>query len=376
MIMVILGGVGRLLGRRGRRRGAARAGGGRSPAARSLAASLNWQLPVGVILLAVVLFAPRGHRRLLFAARNDDDSLLSPRLQALRRRASRPTTSTSTSRAGEVHALIGPNGAGKTTLIAQLSGALAPDAGAIVLRRPRHHRAWRTHARVAAGPRALLPDHQHLPALQRARQPGARGAGAQRLELLVLAAGGAERALFDEARAIAGEVGLRRTSARAGAAWRTASSARSRSASRWRRGRSSLLLDEPMAGMGPEESAAHDRAASSAHARSVTVLLVEHDMDAVFRARRPHLGAGRRPRHRHRRARRDPRQSRGARRPISARRRQHDLAARGRGRCEAAYGARQVLFGVDLAIAPGEVVTLLGRNGMGKTTTVRSIMGC
>jgi branched-chain amino acid transport system ATP-binding protein len=34
---------------------------------------------------------------------------------------------------GEVHAVIGPNGAGKTTLISQLSGALAPDAGSIVL---------------------------------------------------------------------------------------------------------------------------------------------------------------------------------------------------------------------------------------------------
>jgi len=42
---------------------------------------------------------------------------------------------------------------------------------------------------------------------------------------------------------------------------------------------------------------------------------------------------------------------------------------------ETAYGASQVLFGVDLAIRPGEVATLLGRNGMGKTTTVRSIMG-
>jgi branched-chain amino acid transport system ATP-binding protein len=42
---------------------------------------------------------------------------------------------------------------------------------------------------------------------------------------------------------------------------------------------------------------------------------------------------------------------------------------------ETAYGASQVLFGIDLAIRPGEVATLLGRNGMGKTTTVRSIMG-
>jgi branched-chain amino acid transport system ATP-binding protein len=42
---------------------------------------------------------------------------------------------------------------------------------------------------------------------------------------------------------------------------------------------------------------------------------------------------------------------------------------------ETAYGLQQVLFGVSLDIAAGEVVTLLGRNGMGKTTTVLSLMG-
>ena len=42
---------------------------------------------------------------------------------------------------------------------------------------------------------------------------------------------------------------------------------------------------------------------------------------------------------------------------------------------ETCYGLSQVLFGVSLTIAPGEMVTLMGRNGMGKTTTVRSIMG-
>ena len=42
---------------------------------------------------------------------------------------------------------------------------------------------------------------------------------------------------------------------------------------------------------------------------------------------------------------------------------------------ETAYGQSQVLFGVSLEIAPSQVVSLLGRNGMGKTTTVRSIMG-
>jgi branched-chain amino acid transport system ATP-binding protein len=42
---------------------------------------------------------------------------------------------------------------------------------------------------------------------------------------------------------------------------------------------------------------------------------------------------------------------------------------------QVSYGAAQVLFDISLDVGAGEVVTLLGRNGMGKTTTVRSIMG-
>ncbi len=41
----------------------------------------------------------------------------------------------------------------------------------------------------------------------------------------------------------------------------------------------------------------------------------------------------------------------------------------------AGYGGAQALFGIDLAVAEGEAVSLLGRNGMGKTTTVRAVMG-
>lgn len=44
-------------------------------------------------------------------------------------------------------------------------------------------------------------------------------------------------------------------------------------------------------------------------------------------------------------------------------------------RIETSYGSSQVLFGVDLSVGEGEAVSLMGRNGMGKTTTVRSIMG-
>ena len=42
---------------------------------------------------------------------------------------------------------------------------------------------------------------------------------------------------------------------------------------------------------------------------------------------------------------------------------------------ETCYDLSQVLFGLSLVVAQGEMVTLMGRNGMGKTTTVRSIMG-
>src|ERR1700758_3846337 len=42
---------------------------------------------------------------------------------------------------------------------------------------------------------------------------------------------------------------------------------------------------------------------------------------------------------------------------------------------ETCYGQSQALFGLSLAIDAGEMVALMGRNGMGKTTTIRSIMG-
>ncbi len=42
---------------------------------------------------------------------------------------------------------------------------------------------------------------------------------------------------------------------------------------------------------------------------------------------------------------------------------------------EAFYGASQALFGMELGVDAGEVVTLMGRNGMGKTTTVNAVMG-
>ena len=42
---------------------------------------------------------------------------------------------------------------------------------------------------------------------------------------------------------------------------------------------------------------------------------------------------------------------------------------------EVAYGPSQVLFGINLSMQEGEAATLLGRNGMGKTTTLRALCG-
>ena len=42
---------------------------------------------------------------------------------------------------------------------------------------------------------------------------------------------------------------------------------------------------------------------------------------------------------------------------------------------EAGYGASQVLFGIDIDVKPGEVMALLGRNGMGKSTLLKVLTG-
>ncbi len=128
-----------------------------------------------------------------------------------------------------------------------------------------------------------------------------------------------------------------------------------------------ILLDEPLAGMGHEEGRAMIALLAGLKQR-FGLLLVEHDMDAVFALadRVSVLVAGAVI------ATGTP--GRGSRRPGRARR----LSGRGMltvTGLEAGYGTAQALFGVDFEVGEGEVVALMGRNGMGKTTTVRAIMG-
>ena len=282
-------------------------------------------------------------------------------------------------RRGELHALIGPNGAGKTTLIGQLTGEIAPDEGRIrfdardITALPAYRRSQLGLARsfqIAS----LFPDFTALDNVALAVQAHAghsfrfwrdarrecelRGpagdalmhAGlAERADVAVTELSHGERRQLEIAMALAVRPRL-------------------------------LLLDEPMAGMGPEKSARLVEMLRQLKGR-ITILLVEHDMDAVFAladrisvlvygriiasgapaairadaaVREAYLGEEEEV----------PQETRMADAPLLELR---DV--------ETSYGLSRVLFGVSLAIAPGEMVSLMGRNGMGKTTTVRSIMG-
>jgi branched-chain amino acid transport system ATP-binding protein len=182
---------------------------------------------------------------------------------------------------GEVHALIGPNGAGKTTLIAQISGSLGVDSGEVRFLGEDITRA-KQHERVKAG---LARSYQITSIFK-------RFSVLDNLALAVQARSGssfsfwrpvaAEAALFDEAGSIANEVGLhRRVDAMAGSLAHGEQRALEVGLALATRPKL-LLLDEPMAGMGPEESARMIALIGRVRAK-VTVLLVEHDMDAVFR---------------------------------------------------------------------------------------------
>ena len=182
---------------------------------------------------------------------------------------------------GEIHALIGPNGAGKTTLIHQLSGALRPDSGRILL-------DGREVTRVSLHQRVQL-------GVARSYQVTSIFRGVtvlHNLALAVLARRGSslrfwrplarEGTLFEEARALAGQVGL---TGREYAVAGTLAHGEQRQLEvglALATGARRLLLDEPLAVLGPEESL-RVVALIDGLKGARTVLLVEHDMDAVFR---------------------------------------------------------------------------------------------
>ncbi|WHZ34382.1 ABC transporter ATP-binding protein [Sagittula sp. MA-2] len=185
-----------------------------------------------------------------------------------------------TLRPGEIHALIGPNGAGKSTLIAQVSGALAPDAGAVLLD-GRDVTALDTAARARAGLARTFQISQLAmedTVLQNALL-GALGQSGRPWRFLRPAL--ADRALRDRA-----EAALERAGLADFAATRTADLSHGQRrqleiAVALTLEPRAFLMDEPMAGLGMEGSAALTRLLDSLRAEA-PILLVEHDMDAVF----------------------------------------------------------------------------------------------
>ena len=183
--------------------------------------------------------------------------------------------------AGEIHALIGPNGAGKTTLIGQICGSLRPDAGEVFFEE-RSITGLAQHARVRAG---LARSFQVTSIFRRFTV-------LDNLALAVQARSGSsfsfwkplvsERALLQQALIVVEEIGLlEKRDAPAATLAHGEQRALEVGLALATQPRL-VLLDEPMAGMGPEESERMLALIERIRAR-VTVLLVEHDMDAVFR---------------------------------------------------------------------------------------------
>ena len=288
-----------------------------------------------------------------------------------------------------LHSIIGPNGAGKTTLFNMLTGILPPNAGEIrfmgtdITRMAVHRRVrlglGRSFQIVSVFPNLSVFENVRI-AVQ-ARSPQRHGiwrdangiAEVNERTWSLLAAVGLEH------RAEAGCANLAHGERRLlDIAVTLATDAQL------------LLLDEPLAGLGEADRVTVSRLIRKL-ANSHAVLLIEHDLDRVVAlsdritvlhqgrliadgepaeiVREPavvaaYLGAAGAPVPPH------------ARRPLPA----PAIAAaagpllRVQG-LVAGYGGSKVLDGVDMTVAPGEAVAVLGRNGVGKTTLLRALTG-
>ncbi len=181
---------------------------------------------------------------------------------------------------GELHAIIGPNGAGKTTLISQLTGQLMSHSGTVrfagqdITRLPAHRRSRLGLAR-SFQITSLLPDFTAADNVAMAAQAhdghSFRFWGNARKE----------KGLRDAAHAALSRVGLE---GRADTVVSELSHGEQRElelAVALATKPQLLLLDEPMAGLGATESARMVKLLQELR-REVTIVLVEHDMNAVF----------------------------------------------------------------------------------------------
>ena len=287
--------------------------------------------------------------------------------------------------AGGITAVIGPNGAGKTTLINLLTGKLLPDDGEVLLDGADVTRLPPS-ARVRAGMARTFQVTNIFPQLtaeQNVAVPLLAKAGRA---LVALRALDRMPDVHDGARRMLADVGLADRAQRPAAELSHGDRRLLEIALALATGPRLLLLDEPTAGMGSGE---RDRVLAQirrlAEGGRLTILLVEHDMDVVFgmatRIVVLHQGkvlADGAPQQIREDARvREIYLGQDAAGGVAA---ATPRAVAGEPllevtRLNAGYGLAHVLHDVTFTIARGEVVALLGRNGVGKTTTLRSLAG-
>lgn len=181
---------------------------------------------------------------------------------------------------GELHAIIGPNGAGKTTLISQLCGALRPDSGTITFKgtditnRPAHKRAKLGITR-SFQITSLVMNMSVLDNVALAVQ--ARDGHSFRF----VKPARSIKPLRDTARDMLARVGLEKRADDPTVALSHGEHRQMEIAIALATGAELMLLDEPMAGLGPEESTTMITFLKGLKGDR-TILLIEHDMDAVF----------------------------------------------------------------------------------------------
>ncbi|MCR8548087.1 ABC transporter ATP-binding protein [Salipiger sp. P9] len=183
-------------------------------------------------------------------------------------------------RPGEIHAIIGPNGAGKSTLIAQICGALAPDAGRVeflgrdVTRESTEARAARGLARTFQTSALAMEDTVLQNALL-----GALGASGRPWRFFARA--DRDASLRARAEAALEAVGLADLAELRTAELSHGQRRQLEVAVALTLAPKAFVMDEPMAGLGQEGSKRLTGFLDGLRAQA-PILLVEHDMDAVF----------------------------------------------------------------------------------------------
>jgi len=288
---------------------------------------------------------------------------------------------------GGITAVIGPNGAGKTTLINLLTGKLLPDAGEVLLDGADVTRLPPS-ARVRAGMARTFQVTNIFPQLTAEQNVAVPLLAKEGRALVALRTLDGMPDVGERARRMLADVGLSDRADRPAAELSHGDRRLLEIALALATAPRLLLLDEPTAGMGSGE---RDRVLAEirrlADGGRLTILLVEHDMDVVFgmatrivvlhqgkvladgapqqiredgRVREIYLGQPTAA----------PAAPSAPPRPAAEARPLLDVE-----RLNAGYGLAHVLHDVTFRIARGEIVALLGRNGVGKTTTLRSLAG-